>query len=117
MKGIGNSELTPVAQKLRRAMTKEERHLWYDCLKLLPVPVKRQRPIGRYVVDFYIPSSCIVIELDGSQHYEEDGKKADRERDRYLTNLGLKVLRYANSDVNYRFDSVCQDIWNHLKKP
>ena len=89
-----NNKLIPNAKDLRRNMTPEERHLWYDCLKSLPVPVKRQRPIGRYVVDFYIPCSGIVIELDGSQHYEEDGKLADQERDKYLKGLGLTVLRY-----------------------
>ena len=95
-------------------MTKEERHLWYDCLKLLPIMVHRQKVMGHYIVDFYIAEAKIVIEVDGSQHYEPAGKEADLTRDAYLRSLGLTVLRYSNADVNYRFDAVCQDIWNHL---
>ena len=69
-----NGELVANAQKLRKAMTKEERHLWYDCLKLLPVTVHRQKILGNYIVDFYIASAKMVIELDGSQHYEDVGQ-------------------------------------------
>ena len=63
-----NEKLTKVSQRLRREMTKEERHLWYDCLKHLPVTVQRQKVIGCYIVDFYIESRQVVIELDGRQH-------------------------------------------------
>ncbi len=109
-----NPKLKANAQKLRREMTKEERHLWYDFLKPLPVTVNRQKVIGSYIVDFYIASAKLVIELDGSQHYEEAGIAADRERDRYLAALGLRVLRYANSDINRSFTAVCEDIRNHI---
>ena len=76
--------------------------------------VHRQKVIGNYIVDFYIASKQIVIELDGSQHYQDEGKAADQLRDTELEALGLTVLRYSNADVNQRFDSVCEDIWNHL---
>ncbi len=95
-------------------MTKEERHLWYDFLKSLPVTVHRQKVIGQYIVDFYIASAKLVIELDGSQHFESDGIEKDYERDCYLESLGIKVVRYSNADVNQRFQDVCQDIWNCL---
>lgn len=95
-------------------MTKEERHLWYDFLKGLPVTVKRQKVIGSYIVDFYVASSKIVIELDGSQHYEDDGIKKDVERDMILKSFGIKVLRYSNLDINKNFESVCQDILNNI---
>ena len=95
-------------------MTKEERHLWYDFLKGLPITVHRQKVIDRYIVDFYIASKGIVIEIDGTQHFEDAGKTKDIQRDLYLNSLGLTVLRYANSDVNKHFESVCQDIWIHL---
>lgn len=95
-------------------MTKEERHLWYDFLKGLPVMVHRQKVIGNYIVDFYVAEKRIVIELDGSQHYEDDAKIADAQRDAYFVSLGITVLRYSNADVNWRFDAVCQDIWNHV---
>ena len=96
-------------------MTKEERHLWYDFLKGLPVMVHRQKVIGQYIVDFYIAEANLVIELDGSQHYEIDGKRKDQIRDDYLNSLGITVLRYSNADVNTRFDGVCVDIWKRLK--
>ena len=111
-----NSKLTSNAQKLRKSMTKEERHLWYDCLKLLPVTVHRQKVIGNYIVDFYIASAKVVIELDGSQHYMAEGIKKDEERDRYLQKNGYKVLRYSNADINLRFQTVCQDIYQQLER-
>ncbi|MGN0635730.1 MAG: endonuclease domain-containing protein [Acutalibacteraceae bacterium] len=109
------SSLKQNAQKLRKEMTKEERHLWYDFLKNLPCTVKRQKVIGHFIVDFYIDSAKIVIEIDGSQHYESEKVYADKMRDAYLTECGLTVLRYSNADVNQNFDSVCEDILNHIK--
>ncbi len=111
-----NQNLSGNARKLRRNMTKEERHLWYDFLKGLSVMVHRQKVIGEYIVDFYIADSKIVIELDGSQHFDEAGMAADERRDVYLNSLGLQVLRYANSDVNTNFRGVCMDILWHLNK-
>ena len=109
-----NKNLKPNAQALRREMTKEERRLWYDFLKGLPVTVKRQKIIGRYIADFYIPSKMLVIELDGSQQYEEERLEYDKERDAYMKSLGLKVLRYSNTDVNKNFAAVCEDILSNL---
>ena len=111
---INNSELTGNAKTLRKNMSKEGRHLWYDFLKTLPITVNRQKVIGKYIVDFYIASSKIVIELDGSQHYEDEGIENDTKRDEFLNSLGIKVLRYSNLDVNHRFESVCQDILNNI---
>ena len=76
--------------------------------------VHRQKVIGQYIVDFYIAEGKIVIELDGSQHYEYAGKQKDALRDEYLSSLGISVLRYSNLDVMRNFNSVCQDIWNHV---
>ncbi|MBQ3270812.1 MAG: endonuclease domain-containing protein [Clostridia bacterium] len=109
-----NARLTPFAQKLRREMTREERRLWYDFLRQLPVPFNRQKVIGPYIVDFYCAEAKLVVELDGSQHYEEAGVASDRERDDYLSGLGLRVLRYSNADVNRSFDGVCEDIMKYL---
>lgn len=109
-----NAKLIRNSKSLRNGMTKEERHLWYDCLKQLPVTVHRQKVLGNYIVDFYIASRKIVIELDGSQHYERAYQEKDAQRDAYLESIGCKVLRYSNADVNFRFREVCEDIWNHL---
>ena len=95
-------------------MTKEEKHLWYDFLKLLPETFNRQKVIGPYVVDFYCASAKIAIELDGSQHYKEEGKASDRERDAYLNALGITVLRYSNLTVHKDFAGVCADICRKL---
>ena len=109
-----NSMLTPNSRKLRKEMTKEEKHLWYDFLKQLPVTVHRQKTIGNYIVDFYIASANLVIELDGSQHYEQRFQEKDQHRDAYLASKGYKVLRYSNADVNLRFRNVCEDILQRL---
>ena len=95
-------------------MTKEERRLWYDFFKRLPVTVNRQKVIDRYIADFYCASARLVIELDGSQHYEDKGVAADRERDRALNQLGIAVVRYSNDDVNENFDGVCADLLRRL---
>ena len=95
-------------------MTKEERHLWYDFLKTLPINVNRQKVIGKYIVDFYIASVKTVIELDGSQHYEAEGINSDKKRDAFFNGLGISVLRYSNDDVNNNFYGVCEDILNRL---
>ena len=114
MNNYNNPKLTPNAKTLRKNMTTEERHLWYDFLKNLPVTVNRQKVIGNYIVDFYIASFNLVIELDGSQHFEKEGKLKDAERDNFLNNLGMTVVRYSNYDINTNFDGVCDDIKNRL---
>lgn len=112
-----NPKLRKNAQKLRREMTKEERRLWHDFLKRLPVTVNRQKVIGNYIVDFYCASAKLVIELDGSQHYESAGAVSDRERDRALNRLGIAVVRYSNDDVNRHFEGVCADLLQRLDLP
>ncbi len=109
-----NAKLTGNAKTLRKNMTKEERHLWYDFLKTLSVTVNRQKVIGNYIVDFYIAASKIVIELDGSQHYEDKGIESDKKRDEFLNSLGIKILRYSNLDINQRFERICEDILNEI---
>ena len=109
-----NAKLTANSRTLRKNMTKEERHLWYDFLKALPVTVKRQKVIGNYIVDFYIASSKIVIELDGSQHYDDNNIRKDEKRDDFFNSLGIEVLRYSNLDINKRFKYVCEDILNRI---
>ena len=111
-----NPVLTGNAQSLRKNMTKEERHLWYDFLKSYPISFHRQKVVGTYIFDFYCSQAKIIIELDGSQHYDPEGKKADEIRDSYFSDQGYLVLRYSNADVNLRFQAVCEDIDKHVRK-
>ena len=111
-----NSSLRTNAQTLRKEMTPQERKLWYQFLKRLSVTVNRQKVIGYYIVDFYCHRARVVIELDGSQHFEDDGLEYDQKRDAYLCGLGLTVLRYSNKDVNENFEGVCTDILQNLEE-
>lgn len=108
--------LTPYAQKLRRGMTKEERHLWYDFLAALPIRFRRQKVLGRYIVDFYCADAKLVIELDGGQHYDHAASEKDAARDAWLNQHGITVLRYSNDDIQVNFEGVCGDILSHLPR-
>ena len=109
-----NPNLKGNAQKLRREMTKQESYLWYDFLRHLSLNVKRQKVFGNYIVDFYCPKAETVIELDGSQHYEDAAQAYDQKRDAYLSSLGLHILRYTNLDINRNFQGVCNHILAEL---
>ena len=91
-------------------MTKEEAHLWYQCLCRYSVRFRRQYVIGHYIVDFYCHKAKLVVELDGSQHCDPEAVEYDRRRTSYLESLGLRVLRFSNLDVMRRFRSVCEAI-------
>lgn len=111
-----NKSLVPNAKELRKNMTKEECHLWYDFLKDYPVRFLRQKIIGKYIVDFYSASVNMIIELDGSQHFEEAGQKYDKNRDEYLKEYGLKLIRIPNNEINENFDGVCEYLDNEIKQ-
>ena len=102
-----NRALTANARALRRNMTNEERRLWYDFLRAHPARFTRQKVFGRYILDFYSPGAHLVIELDGSQHYEPENRRADAERTRFLQQYGLRVVRIPNIEVNRNFEGVC----------
>ena len=105
-----NSNLTQNAKTLRKNMTKEERHLWYDFLKDYPVRFLRQKVIDQYIVDFYCHDARLIIELDGSQHYQEEGQKKDAIRTEKLELRNLTVIRISNSKINQNFRGVCEYI-------
>ena len=105
-----NSNLLNHARRLRKDMTKEERHLWYDFLKDYPAKFYKQKIVGNYILDFYCEKAKLAIELDGSQHYEEAGQEYDRMRTEYLEHLGIRVLRFTNKDIKQNFRGVCEAI-------
>ena len=105
-----NQKLTKLSQKLRKNQTKEENLLWYNFLRRYPHQFRRQYKIGNYIVDFYCHSAKLIVELDGSQHYDAVGLEKDHLRTSYLESNGLKVLRFSNLDVARQFRSVCSAI-------
>ena len=105
-----NKNLVSNAKTLRKNMTPEEKHLWYDFLKRLPFNVRRQHNIENYIVDFYIAEKKTVIEIDGRQHLIPEHKLADEQRDKALAKWGIKVLRYSNENIHKSFKSVTEDI-------
>ena len=110
MQSKHNKQLVPFAKKLRKGMTKEERHLWYDYLRSYPIRFSRQKILGKYIVDFYCAEAQLVIELDGSQHFEDSNIEKDNERTDFLETYGLKVIRIPNNEVSRNFLGVCEYI-------
>ncbi len=102
-----NSKLTGLAKTLRKNMTKEEKHLWYDFLSKYPVRFLRQKVIDDYIVDFYCSSVGLIIELDGAQHYTETGEEKDRIRTEKLSERDLTVIRIPNKLIHTDFAPVC----------
>ena len=105
-----NRELKSRARELRKSMTRQERHLWYDFLRDYPVKFYRQRVIERFIVDFYCSQARLIIELDGSQHFMVDGMIRDSLRSDMLKAHNLQILRFANCDVDNNFEGVCNMI-------
>ena len=110
MQSKHNKQLVPFAKQLRKEMTKEERHLWYDFLRTYPVRFSRQKVLGKYIADFYSAEAKLVIELDGSQHYEEINVEKDTDRTVFLEGYGLTVIRIPNNEVTRIFCGVCASI-------
>ncbi|MGN0531254.1 MAG: endonuclease domain-containing protein [Eubacterium sp.] len=111
-----NHSLVHNARELRKNMTKEERHLWYDFLREYPIRFNRQKVLGNYIVDFYCAKARIVIELDGSQHYEDKEIEYDTKRSKYLEQYGLTIIRIPNNEINNNFDGVCEYLDNYIKR-
>lgn len=109
-----NKTLVNNARELRKNMTPEEKHLWYDFLKKLPCNVRRQHNIENYIVDFYIAEKKIVIELDGIQHTSNEHQRNDKIRDEKMSKWGITVLRYPNESIRQEFNWVVTDILAHL---
>ena len=101
------------AKELRKNMTAEERHLWYDFLSKSGLKARRQKMFFNYILDFYIPEAKIAIELDGRQHGKPENKELDQIRDAFLSKNGIVVLRYTNEQINKKFENVCKDILKH----
>lgn len=111
-----NGNLISRAKELRKCSTPQENHLWYDFLREHPLKFQRQKVVGNYILDFYCNRAKIAIEIDGSQHYEDDGRKYDDRRTEILEKQGIKVLRFSNYEINTSFDEVCENIDYEIKQ-
>ena len=111
-----NANLLDFARELRRNMTPQERHLWYDFLRDYEVKTYKQRIINNYIADFYCHAARLVIELDGSQHYTPEGRSYDEARTDIIERYGIEVIRFANPDVDDNFYGVCYVIDKKIKE-
>ena len=105
-----NKKLKEFARKLRNNATRHENRLWYEFLRNYPQQFNRQKIILNYIADFYCAKARLVIELDGSQHYTEEGISRDAARDELLKSLDIEVLRFSNLDIDKSFQGVCDAI-------
>ena len=110
-----NYKMLGTARTLRRNLTPQEHRLWYVFLRDYPIKIYKQRIIESFVVDFYCAQARLVIELDGSQHYTEQGKEYDCERTHILQQYGPEVLCFANHDIDEHFDAICEQIHHTIQ--
>jgi very-short-patch-repair endonuclease len=108
-----NKTLKQFSRTLRSNMTEAEQHLWFRLRnkQLGGIQFYRQKPLLSFIVDFYCPKAKLVIELDGSQHFEAKHQIKDAERDATLTSIGLKVLRFDDGQVLRETDAVIAVIY------
>ena len=115
MKTIKNNNLLESARLLRKNMTPEEKHLWYDFLQHYPIKIYKQRIVDNFIVDFYCHRARLVIELDGSQHYTKEGISYDQARTEIIARYDIDVIRFSNRDINDNFYNVCYTIDKAIK--
>ena len=104
------------AAELRRNMTPEEKHMWYDYLRSCGHRIARQYIIGNYIVDFYCASAHLAIEIDGRQHYDEEERDYDERRTKYLETFGIKVVRITNDEIHKNFAGCCEMLERVMKE-
>ena len=112
-----NIKLKKRAQELRTNATKQEQKLWYEFLREHRPRFTRQRIVGNYILDFYCAKAKLAIELDGSQHYEQENVEYDITRDKFINELGITVMRFPNNEVDKNFTGVCEKIMEKVGQP
>jgi len=98
------------ARKLRNEMTKQERHLWFDFLRTFDIQFYRQKVIENFIVDLNCSRAKVIVELDGGQHFDDEGLSSDQKWDTRLSTLGYEILRFTNYEVDHNFFEVCEAI-------
>jgi very-short-patch-repair endonuclease len=111
-----NTKLKQISRQLRSNMTDAEKLLWtrLRAKQLKSRQFYRQRIIGNYIVDFYCPKANLIVELDGGQHYTEEGIMKDSNRDNYMREQGFTILRFSDRDVLKNLNGVIEGIYEHL---
>ena len=113
-----NRKFKQKSRDLRKNMTNAEKVLWkkFRRRQILGTQWFRQRSIGDFIVDFYYPTAKFIIEVDGGQHFEEEGRLADKARDEEIAHLGFQVLRFTNREVLDNIDGVLRKIIEEIQK-
>ena len=104
---IYNKNNISLAKNLRKNATLQENHLWYDFLSTYEIRFQRQKAIDNFIVDFYCHKASLVLEIDGSQHYSEEGIQNDNFRTEILNDYNLTVIRFTNHQIDTNFKGVC----------
>ena len=106
-------------KNLRKSQTEAEMALWQKLRdrEFMGYKFYRQYGIGEYIADFYCPQHKLVIEIDGSQHYSDDGREYDESREKYMSSLGIKTIRFNNLDVLQSIEGVLAEIAKALELP
>ena len=116
---ISNERLQQIQYKNCKDSTKTydqaRKKLWYLFLREYPIRFQRQKAIDNYIADFYCAKAKLIIELDGSGHYEPHKILKDRIRTERLEELDLTVVRFLNSDIDNNFRNVCEYIDTFVK--
>ncbi|ERF78008.1 endonuclease domain-containing protein [Gallibacterium anatis] len=113
-----SKNLKELSQKLRSNQTDAESKLWQRINRdqLLGFRFNRQKPLLNYIVDFYCAKAKLIIELDGSHHYEVEHQEKDRLRDDELRSLGFTVMRFSNDEIYYEIEAVVEQIYLFLEQ-
>jgi len=113
---IYDKEKVEIARQLRKNMTPQEKHLWYDYLSNYPLKIYRQKIIKGYIADFYCSKVKLVIEIDGSEHYTPESMEYDKQRTCAMNSEGFEVIRFTNVEVDSNFEGVCYAIDMKIRK-
>ena len=110
-----NKKNITLAKNLRKGSTPQENHLWYDFLSNYEIRFQRQKAIDNFIADFYCHKAKLLIEIDGSQHQSEKGKRKDEFRTEVLKGYDLKIIRFTNYQIDKNFKDVCDYIDTAVK--
>ena len=109
-------QLRSAAKINRHKMTRAESKIWYEFLQHRPMNYKftRQKPLNRFILDFYCSELLLVIEIDGGYHFKK--QNYDKERDKFLNCLNIKTIRFKNEEVLTNLETVKSEIIKNIQE-